>query len=138
MRKILVALDGSESAFRALAYAISLAEGRDDEIHVVCVEEIGHHAGAVLPMHNEKEWSQSHYAPAIRRGQEMGQAAGVAISPHVIIGHETKAIVEFIELARFDLLVLGFHGLTAYGAHVMGGTCFALAQHAPCPVLIVK
>lgn len=136
--RILVALDGSEVAFRALRCALSLAQRLGAELHSASIEEIARHEGAVLPMSDEGEWGDSAFAPAIRTAREGARQAGISLHPHVIIGHEVKAIVQFIQSSRFDLLVVGFVGRTAYSPDVMGGTAFGLIQHAPCPVLVVK
>jgi len=136
--RILTALDGSEGAVRALRVAIDVAQKWGAELHSVSIEEIARHDGAVLPVSDESEWGDSTFAPAIRAAQENARKAGISLQPHVIIGHEVKAVVQFIESSRFDLLVVGFVGQTAYSRHVMGGTAFGLVQHAPCPVLVVK
>ncbi len=136
--RILVALDGSDGSFKALRRAIDLAQRVGAELHSVSIEEISRHDGAVLPMDDECEWGDSVFAPAIRTAQDNARQAGTTLHPHVIIGHEVKAVVQFIESSRFDLLVAGFVGQTAYSLHVMGGTAFGLVQHAPCPVLVVK
>lgn len=136
--RILVALDGSEGSRRALRGAIDLARRLGAELHSASIEEIARHEGAVLPMSDEREWGDTSFAPVVRRAQEVARQAGVNLQPHVIIGHEVKAVVQFVAAGRFDLLVVGFVGQTACSPYVMGGTAFGLIQHAPCPVLVVK
>jgi len=136
--RILIALDGSECSLRALRWGIEVAPRLGAELHSVSIEEIDRHDGAILPMSDEREWRDSLFSETIRRAQDMAQKAGIELRPHVIIGHEVKAIAQFVECGRFDLLVVGFHGHTAYAPNAMGGTCFGLTQHASCPVLVVK
>lgn len=63
---------------------------------------------------------------------------GVSLLPHVVMGHEVKSIVDFIEEREYDILVIGFVGHSALYDRVMGGTCQSLVQLAPCAVLVVK
>lgn len=68
----------------------------------------------------------------------MAAREGVALKSHVIVGHEVKTIVEFINAHGFDLLVVGFMGHSAIYDRVMGSTCQSLVRLAPCSVLVVK
>lgn len=60
------------------------------------------------------------------------------ITPHVIVGHEVKTVVEFVKRQQFDLLVVGSLGHSALYDRIMGGTCQRLVRLAPCSVLVVK
>ncbi len=137
-QKILVGLDGSAGSFRALRAAIAIARACGAALHSLSVDEIPQHAGAVLPMDNEHEWGDTPFAPDIRRALRQCDEAGIALYPHVVIGHEVKATAQFIEAGGFDLLVIGFVGRSDLSEQSMGGSCFGLTQHAPCSVLVVK
>ena len=138
IQRVLVGLDGSPASLRALDWAIRWSGQTEAELHSLSIEEIGNHAGAVLPMDDEKEWSESRYAGIIRRAQDLAAASGMALHPHVAIGHEVKALVQFCRDQQFDLLVIGRNGYSAMSDEHMGGTCFGLVQHAPCPVVVVR
>lgn len=137
-RKILMAHDGSEGAFKALEEAIDLAKVCGAELHMISVEEIPHYAGTVGEVIEEQEWENHRFQEAIAKSREMAEAAGVEIRPNVVIGHEVKTIVEFIKANDFDLLVVGFMGHSALYDRVMGSTCQSLVRLAPCSVLVVK
>jgi CRP/FNR family transcriptional regulator, cyclic AMP receptor protein len=48
-------------------------------------------------------------------------------------------VEEIIKAARdADMLVLGSRGAGGFARMVMGSTCYLVAHHAPCPVLIVR
>ena len=136
--KILLAQDGSEGAFKALAEAIDLAKLCGAELHTVSVEEIPHYAGTVGEVIEEQAWENHRFQEAVQKSREMAEAAGVEIRPHILIGHEVKTILEFIKAHDFDLLVVGFMGHSALYDRVMGSTCQSLVRLAPCSVLVVK
>lgn len=137
-KKILVGLDGSAASFAALGEAIELARQWGAELHSVSIIEIGNHSGAILPMSDEREWSDSPYGAHIRQAIEAARERGVSLQPHAIVGHEVKAISQFLADRDFDLLVIGDRGHTRLAPGVIGGTCFGLTQNAPCSVLVVK
>ena len=137
-RKILHGHDGSEGAFKALAEAIDLARRYDAELHTITVEEIPRYPGAIGEVIEEKEAANGKYKDALEGAKKMASSAGVELRCHVLIGHEVKTIVEFIEEHGFDLLVIGFMGHSAIYDRVMGSTCQSLVRLAPCSVLVVK
>lgn len=66
-------------------------------------------------------------------------AVGAAtITTRIVIGHAAEAIPRLAQENRCDLLVLGSRGLTGMMATAMGSVSLAVAQAAPCPVLVVK
>jgi nucleotide-binding universal stress UspA family protein len=138
VRKILHGLDGSEGAFKALAQAIELAKCCEAELHTISVEEIPHYPGTIGEVVEEKDLANNKLGAAVDRAKKMASHVGVGLRSHVIIGHEVKTIVEFVEAHQFDLLVIGFMGHSALYNRVMGGTCQNLVRLAPCSVMVVK
>lgn len=57
------------------------------------------------------------------RSRGLGRAAGIEISPHILVGHEVKTIVEFVQAQDFGLLAVGFMGHSALYGRLMGNTC---------------
>ena len=138
MNKILLGLDGSSSSFKALEEAIKLARLYGAELHTVSVEEIPRFPETVSEIAEEKDWEDSNFNEAIKRAQEIAKAQNVNIDSHILMGHEVKAIIEFIKKNRIDFLVIGFMGVSALYERVMGSTCQSLVRMAPCSVLVVK
>jgi nucleotide-binding universal stress UspA family protein len=137
-RKILHGLDGSEGSLKALAEAIDLANRLGAELHTISVEEVPRYAGTIGEVVEEKEAANGRYADAIGKVRDLVSGKGIEIRSHVVVGHEVKSIVEFVEKYAFDVLVIGFMGHSAIYERVMGGTCQNLVRLAPCSVLVVK
>lgn len=136
--RILLAQDGSEGAFKALAEAIDLAKQYGADLHTISVEEIPHYAGTVGEVIEEQDWENHRFQEAVQKSREMAAAAGIEIRPHIMVGHEVKTILEFIKAHEIDLLVVGFMGHSALYDRVMGSTCQSLVRLAPCSVMVVK
>ncbi|MFH0957234.1 MAG: universal stress protein [Pseudomonadota bacterium] len=138
LKKILVGLDGSEGSFKALRQGVLLAVLAGTELHTISVEEAPRFPGTIGEVTAAEEAAKTTFAAAIAQSEEIAQDQGVALAPHVVVGHEVKSIVEFIEEREYDILVIGFMGHSALYDRVMGGTCQALVRLAPCSVLVVK
>jgi len=53
-------------------------------------------------------------------------------------GHPAKTIVAAAQEGGFDLVLVGYSGLSAVWAAFLGPTVEKVSRHAPCSVLIVK
>jgi nucleotide-binding universal stress UspA family protein len=137
-KKILIGIDGSENAYKALSEAIELAKRYGAEIHSITVEEVPQYPGTIGEIIEEKEASNGKFAEALKRTKEIAEEKSAIVKSHVILGHEIKTIIEFIREHNFDLLVIGFMGRSALYERIMGSTCQSLVRLAPCSVLVVK
>ena len=111
-RKILVAIDGSEPANRALETAIEEAGTWNAEVHVIYVVESGLFSS--LPMDNTLEII---YSVLQKEGEEIlesarvkADAANVPLTTYLRQGHAGSQIVSLAEELGVDLIILGSHG----------------------------
>lgn len=137
-KKILLGMDGSEGAFKALSEAIVMAKNYGAELHTITVEEVPRYAGTIGEVIEEKAIANGKYGEIIEKARRIGVDDGIEIRPHLIVGHEVKTIVEFVKKHKFDTLVIGFMGKSAIYDRVMGSTCQSLVRLAPCSVFVIK
>ena len=137
-RKILVANDGSDGAFKAFDAALKLAKPSRTALHMICVEEIQWVPGTREEVIGEKELADRKFAQVVTKAQEVAKRQRVKLVPHIVAGHAVSTIVDFIARDGYDLLVIGFMGHTALYNRVIGGTTDRLVELAPCAVLVVK
>lgn len=139
---VVVAVDGSAPARRAVRWAAQEASRRDVPltlVHVQPAEEMG-------------PWLDVPVTPAFfdaldRRSAEiLEQAAGLAteelqnhpqvpVRQHSLTGGVKQALVEVSEHA--DLIVVGCRGLGKLKRLLLGSTTTTLLHHARCPVAVV-
>jgi nucleotide-binding universal stress UspA family protein len=149
LRKILVATDFSEPAGAALRQAVSLAEQTRAEITLVHVVE--HVASAVEATSFEFHWRvpPEDIAQAGRKLQRQArERLAEQVAPFLWLPRkprtETRAGVPFVEIVRlaqekrFDLVMSGTRGLSAFKRFVVGSTAERLVRKCPCPVWIVR
>jgi nucleotide-binding universal stress UspA family protein len=137
-KKILIANDGSEGAARALSAAIKLAKEHEAELHMISVEELPSFPASVDEVIEEKQEANHVYEGVTSRAVAQARAAGVTLTPHVVVGHPVTSIAEFVEQEGFGLLVVGYMGHSALYNRIIGSTTDRLVEHAPCNVLVVK
>lgn len=138
MKKILVGLDGSENAFRALETAIDLAGFFGAQLHTISAEGLPRFSESVSEVSEEKAGVARHFKKTVDQAKKIAAAKDFEITTHVVPGHQVKAIVEFIDENEIDLLVIGFVGRSALYDRIMGSTCQSLVRLAGCSVHIVK
>jgi len=137
-RKILIANDGSEGAFKALGTAVSLAHSHKAQLHMICVEETQWIPGSREEVIGDKELADCKFAEVVAKAEAEAKRHHVKLKSYILVGHPVSTIVEFVERDGFDLLVTGFMGHSAIFNRVIGSTTDRLVELAPCAVLVVK
>ncbi len=137
-KKILIASDGSEGAFKALGAAIRLAHAQRASLHMICVEETQWIPGSREEVIGDKELADRKFAEVVAKAEAEAKHHRVKLVSHIVVGHPVPAIVDCIERDGFDLLVTGFMGHSALYNRVIGSTTDRLVELAPCTVLVVK
>ena len=138
-RKILVGLDGSEGANKALAVAVKMASQFGAEIHSISVEEtLPHYAATVGEVVESKQEAANYFRKLVAEAQQVARTSGMTLHSHVMPGHEVETIVTFAKDHGFDLLVIGFMGHSKIFGRIWGSTSQNLTKLSPCTVLVVK
>lgn len=138
-RKILVAIDGSDGANKALGVAIDVAKHYGAELHSISIEEhLPHYAATVGEVVEAKQEAVEYFRRVVQAAEQTAKAAGLGLTTHVMPGHEVEAIVRFVKDGGHDLLVIGFMGHSRLYERIWGGTSQNLTRLAPCSVLVVK
>lgn len=134
-KKIVVGLDGSENAERALSYAAALANREDAAIVLVHVEEdtIGKGGGSLRADEGEIRAKVDEHASAM---SEQGIETEVR-TDNVMLGGPAPSIARFADEAGADLIVVGSRGLSGIGSIMLGSVSQKLLHIAKQPVLVV-
>ena len=152
IKKILVALDGSEHANHALNFALDLAEKYSAKIVLLSVIQpvivpLSHYqtTGMHTPIPPvamdtySKELKASHkkvLSEALKKAKEIKLALNV--STKLVEGRPSDKIIETTKEGNFDIIVMGSRGLGDIRKSFLGSVSDRVADEAACPVLIVK
>lgn len=138
-RRIVVGVDGSPSADRALDWAIGEAKRRGIEVHVVTawrppLAVAGPSSIIAVPQLIRLASHQADDIATVALKRVVG--AGVTGSSEVVEGHPATALLD--AAAGADQLVVGDRGVSAVKRFVLGSVSSAVVHHAQLPVTVVR
>ena len=135
--RILVPIDGSETAAAAADHAIELARAFDAEIHPVYVVEtnVGPTTGLVDVLEALEEAGEE----AVEAVRERAAEAGIdRVDGGVLRGTPHRAILDYADAHDVDLIVMGTHGRTGLDRYLLGSIAERVVRLADVPVLTVR
>ncbi|MGI5838801.1 MAG: universal stress protein [bacterium] len=138
MKKILVAMDGSEQSFKALAEAGKLAKAMKAEITAISVVHDVVVYGGYESVYFDNESLRKASEEVLRRTKEMMEKEGFAIKTILGKGNAAEVINETAESGDFDLVVMGSRGLGGVSRLLLGSVSGRVANTSKVSVLIVK
>lgn len=142
MRKLLVPVDNSENALRALRYAIRLAKQNSPvELVIVTAHEAAFDNPRTLayqPKEKLEKMLQEHSEDMLRPAAEEAKAANVTFTSEILVGSVPHVIVKRAEDLGCDGIVMGTRGMGAIGNLVMGSVATKVIHLTKLPVTLVK
>ncbi|MGA2119868.1 MAG: universal stress protein [Bryobacteraceae bacterium] len=139
IEQILIAHDGSDGARKAFDAAVALAAKLGARLRMICVEEeIPRHAEVIDEFREEKDRADSYFGQLAEHCRTRAAMHSVALECVIVPGHAVKAIGDFVQENRIDLLVIGFTGHSRIYQHIWGGTAHNLTATVRCHVLVIK
>jgi len=136
--RIVVANDGSEGGFKALAMGCEFAKRDGAKLHMISVEELPDFPASIDEIVEIKDAENHKYHDVLERARAIAKASDIDLNAEVVAGHAAAAVVGRVKALEADLLVVGFMGHSALYERIIGGTTDRLVRLAPCPVLVVK
>ncbi len=149
INKILVPIDGSIHSDKVLEYALDLAEKYSAEILIFSVAQTYVTTGPMLvnqpmsPIETPGVYVSSieiaHkkvLEEALKKSKKVNP--DLNISAKLVNGRASDEIVKIAKEDKFDLIVMGNRGLGGIKEFLLGSVSDRVADHAQCPVLIVK
>jgi nucleotide-binding universal stress UspA family protein len=140
MQRIVVGIDGSQGARRALEWAVAEAKLRDAHLVVIhawlepAAVAVGSviTAGGVEPeIFEDTAWRIM--TDVLAEVDTAGLPQGM--ESHVIAGGPARALLDAAKDA--DLIVVGSRGLGGFSGLLLGSVSQQVAHHATCPVVII-
>ena len=147
IKKILVAIDGSDLAYKSLDYALDLARKYSAEVTVLTVIQMPANSlleqgSAFTPISSQsyrkklKNYHKEILSEATKNAKK--SSPKIHFTTKLVEGRPADKIVETAKLESFDLIVIGSRGLGGIKESFLGSVSDRVADEAPCPVLIIK
>ena len=136
--RVVVGVDGSETARRALAWALEEGRARQAEVEVVNAWHppyVGAYPydPAALDLEVFEQGARGLVA-VVLDGQDV---TGLPAPPKVTVVSDTAAQAVITAAAGADLIVIGSRGRGGFKGLLLGSVSQQVAHHAPCPVVVV-
>jgi nucleotide-binding universal stress UspA family protein len=145
-QQIMVPLDGSELAERALPCAERLCVATGATLHLVHVVELappltGPFASAYVPssVYDDLVAQDTQHATAyLDKMRERVAAGGLHVRTEQMVGYAAVALLDYERDARIDLVVMCSHGRSGLARFALGSVADRLLHHGTAPVLLVR
>jgi nucleotide-binding universal stress UspA family protein len=134
LEKILLALDESEHARKAVPAVVELARAGGGTVYVLHVREVILATARVVD--DSAEEASGLVAGVVEELRQAGVAADGSVRSST--AGPARAILEQARDLDATLIVLGSRGLGALGGLLLGSVAHKILQLASCPVLVVR
>lgn len=134
MERIVVGVDGSETANRALEWAVDEARRRNAVVEAVLAWHEPFAGYAYMGELDLGEFS-AEAETVLDKAVAAVDATGVTVERKVINGGPAQVLVE--EARGAALLVVGSRGRGGFSGLLLGSVSQQAAHHAPCPIVII-
>jgi nucleotide-binding universal stress UspA family protein len=136
-RSILVAVDGSRAAAKALEEAIELAVAEGARLTLISVATPPRFwtSGPYVALYPTEAELEAHAWNVVEAAERL-VPEGVPVSTVVRKGQAAEAILKRVEHAEHDLVVMGSRGLGTARSLLLGSVSRAVLAQSPVPVLI--
>lgn len=139
--RVLVPVDGSAGASRAVAHAIDLVRFAGAvEVHIANMQPALTYVETLVaaPQVLAEYWSNVAGQEAVRPARSLLESAGVVPVVHLERGELPDAIEAIARRIGCDLIVMGTRGMGAVGNLLLGSVAAGVVRCADRPVTLVK
>jgi nucleotide-binding universal stress UspA family protein len=144
IKKILIPIDGSEQADKALNLTLDLARKYNSEVEILHVVPP---IPAYITSTVNPKWLKEYHEEAKKEGRKLlsesikqaqSKAKDLKISSNLSEGRPSNNIVEKAENEDFDLIVMGSRGLGGVKGSLLGSVSNQVVNETKIPILLVK
>ena len=138
--KIVVPIDGSENALRALQVAAARSRLTGAQLHLINVQPPITSGNVRMFISKEmiSQYHQEEGEKALASARQTLSAAQMPFTAVVRVGHPFQVIADYAEPANGDEIVMGTRGMTSVGNLVLGSVATQVIHAARVPVTVGK
>ncbi len=137
LKRILVPIDSSEIAERAIMQAIKVNRFGEAEIHIIYVADINRLAINAYLSTNVLNEIEKAGDKILNKAADLFPES-MKVTKVYRTGDPAEAIEEYADEIKPDLIIMGSRGLGFVRGVLLGSVSKSVLEDAKCPVLIVK
>lgn len=143
MSRIMIAVDGSSHSAKVAKAAIRQATAYKlpPELHLIYVHlPVPTLGGLIKPVGHEElqRYYREEGEDALRGVKKLLDRAGLASTPHILVGPIAESLAREAKKLKCDLIVMGTHGMGAVSGMLLGSVATKTVHLASCPVVLVR
>ena len=140
MLRVLVPVDGSENALRALQEAVRLMRERGDvEIHLLNVQPpLSGDVTTFVGSTTVKDFHREEGEKVLASAKALLDRERISYKPHITVGPAGESIAGFAKKLGCDSIIMGTRGMGGLKGALLGSVSTDTIQHAEVPVTLVK
>jgi nucleotide-binding universal stress UspA family protein len=140
MFKILVPVDGSDNALRAVERAVSLVRDRKPfELHLLNVQPpVSGSVTTFVGSAAVKDYHREEGEKAMATARALLERQGIPYKQHVTVGPAGESVAGFARQLGCEQIVMGTRGLGAISGALLGSVSTDVIRHSDVPVTLVK
>lgn len=137
VRRVVVAVDGSEQAEKAVEYA--LEQFPDDELAAIyVVNPTKAISGGEYPTQAVLDAEEERARSILRDVESVARDHDREIATESLFGRPSREIVSYADGTDADQIVVGSHGRTGVSRVLLGSVAESIVRRAPVPVTVVR
>ena len=140
--KILIPVDGSTNAERAVDYVIANATQFKEPPQICLLNVQWKLASGNVKLFISQDTINDYYreqgAVALAQARAKLDKAGLAYTYHVSVGSPAEGVVQYAQEHQVEQIVMSAHGETSLSNLLLGSVAGKVVQLAKVPVLLVK
>jgi nucleotide-binding universal stress UspA family protein len=136
-KKILVAIDGSDSSMHALQESLNLASKEGSRITAVSVSPQFEGDLSLVGVGNLSAALKDPFEVALSKAKEMAESSRVSITTISEEGEPYERILDVAEAEDCDLIVVGTKGMSGLEKVLLGSVAAAVIGHSHRDVLVI-
>jgi nucleotide-binding universal stress UspA family protein len=140
--KILIPVDGSANAERAVDYVITNAADMKVAPQICLLNVQWKLASGNVKLFIDQETINDYYreqgAAALANARAKLDASGLSYTYHISVGAPADAVVQYAQEHQVDQIVMSAHGEASLSSLLLGSVASKVVNLAQMPVLLVK
>ena len=139
-RKLLLPVDGSDNALRAVDHAAALVkDGLAAEVHLANAQPpVGGMVTTFVARADVDDYHRDEAMKALQPALDRLAQQGLKAQIHIGVGEAAEVIAAFCEQLGCDQIVMGARGLGATASLLLGSVSREVVENVKAPVTLVK
>ncbi len=140
VKRILIAVDGSEHSYKAVRYGCAIGPPLDAEVIILHVVPMLVSATPYHDVSSDQPFLalQKVGEDILARAKKVSESCSCPVVDLIDHGDPARRIIDIAEERSIDLIIIGSRGISGLKRLLVGSTSDKVANQASCPVMIVR